>query len=125
MANEVTVTATLSVTKSSITSARTASAATFDLAGEKYIDAVQLIDAATTEEALKMGDLVLSVAAPGYCWMKNLDGTNTISIRAATGESELISLAPGQVAIFPMGASAPFIISSLGTPKLQYLIYEN
>ncbi len=125
MANEITVTASLSVTKGTITTARTESALTSDLAGDQYIDAVQEINVAATEEALDLGDLVLSTTVPGKCWMKNLDGSNSISVRGATGGVDLITLLPGQVAVFPMGAVAPFIISSAGTPKLQYLLYEN
>jgi hypothetical protein len=121
MANEVTVSASLSVTESSITKTMAESAVNFDLVNvtpTKFVEGLQEIG--TSEEAIDMGD----ITAPGWCFMKNIDATNFIEIYSATAETAMFKLLPGEFFVGKLSATAPFAKADVAICHLQYLIYE-
>lgn len=61
-----------------------------------------------------------SVAQPGYCRLKNLDGAATISVGPAT-TVYMADLKPKEEALFRFtnGVTSLFHIADAGTPKLQ------
>lgn len=71
-----------------------------------------------TQEALFYGD----VGIGGYVYLKNLDATNFVSVRAVTGDSNLIKLKPGDVALFPMAVNSPFVIADTAACDLLVVL---
>lgn len=120
MANEIEVRARLSFSKSSATDGMDASG-TFTLTGTKYQKGRQNV--ATTEEALNLGD----AAAGGWCFIKNLDATNFVSVRSATGATNFIRINAGEFALFRLHASssAPFVIADTSAVEIEYLLLVN
>jgi hypothetical protein len=59
-------------------------------------------------------------------WFRNLDSTNTISIKTAVAGTIIISLLPGWFALLPLGSgvSLPSAVASAGTPLLEYAILQ-
>lgn len=119
MANEVKITASLLFVKGNV---KQISRAVTDLlvtvSGEKYTQIVQAIT--VSEIALDLGD----VGTPGWCWMKNLDATNYVSIKPATGVAKMMKLLAGETALFRMEASDPFAEANTGTVNLEMLLVE-
>src|SRR3990167_8951403 len=91
-----------------------------DVAGTQYMDNVQAIGA--TEEAILMGD----VAAGGYCFVQNLDSTNFISLRQATGAANFIKLLAGEWAIFRLSAdtTAPYAIADTSSCNVRFMRFD-
>lgn len=121
MANEATVTATLDFLKGNVaTISRAVSALKITVAGDKYTQIVQEIGFAS-EEAIDLGD----VGTPGFCWMKNLDGTNFVEIRSATGVADMIKMKAGEPALFRMAAAVPFAQADTANVNLEMLLLED
>jgi hypothetical protein len=74
-----------------------------------------------TEEALDLGGL----ASLGWAFFKNLDETNYVELRVATGGSKIIRIDPLCLAFFRFGSdvTAPFAIANTATVQLEYVIY--
>lgn len=118
MANEITVTTSVAVVNGSVSESLSDSATTFDQTGTRFIKGVQAVG--TSEEALDMGDLT----DPGWCYMKNLDSANYVSVYAATGETEMIRLLAGEHMAFRMVATAPFVKADTASVDLEYMIVQ-
>lgn len=120
MADEITIVAKLTVAKGNLSSlARgAANGITPDMAGTPVIHNTQQIG--TSEEAIVMGD----VSTPGWAWFKNLDDTNYVEIRPATGVADLLRLNPGEECVFRFAAdaTAPFAIANTGAVYIEYVI---
>lgn len=82
----------------------------------KYIQSV-----GTSEEALELGQ---DIGTPGYVYLKNLDDTNFVSIRRASGEGNMIKLLPGEWAWFRMAATAPYAIADTAACRLKVVVFE-
>lgn len=107
MANELTLTVSLKWVEGDLNVSRTINGLRIDTAGVKHYDAVQNIG--TSEEAITLGE----AAAGGYMLLENLDATNFIEIRPATGVADLIKLLPGDIALFRLtGDSVPFALAN-------------
>lgn len=118
MANEATVTTSLQFKKGSVDLTLNDAASTFDVSGTKYVRGVQNVG--TSEEALDMGD----ITSPGWCYMRNLDSSNFVQIRAATGDTAFMRLNAGEHACFRLVATAPFAIADTSALDLEYMIVE-
>jgi len=121
MANELTIGASLSFTKgdSSLSVAR--GGLRVDVAGNKFIHNIQNIN--TSEEAIVLGD----AGAGGYVFLENMDSTNYVEIRPATGGGQaLIRLLAGEIAMFRLapGATAPFAQANTATVNLRVVIVQ-
>lgn len=96
MANEITVSATLNVSKGgAVINSSTSISAT--MAGDNMLTNVQAIG--TGAEAIVVGD----ITTPGYIFVKNLDPTNYVELALDSGVSTQVfaKLMPGDVALFP------------------------
>ena len=119
MAQELTITTLLQFAKGNVLAiSRSANSVKFDVAGSRYVQAVQAMG--TSAAAIELN----GISTPGYMFAKNLDATNTISIRNGAVGADVIDLKPGEVALFRLHA-APYGIAGAGTPQLEYLIVEN
>lgn len=119
MAKELTTNGGLSFVKGTTEVRFGRSGVLVDVAGQNYIQNIQSIG--TTQEAILLGD----VASPGYAIFENLDPTNYVTIRPASGAADMIRLNPGEVAgPFRLAASAPFAIANTAAIRLRYLIIE-
>lgn len=113
MANELTISASLSFTKSGVALTHTESGLRFDVADTNYLKTIQAVG--TSEEAML---LPADVGTGGYVLLKNLDTTNYITVRPATGAADLIKLKAGDVALFRLVAAAPFVLANTSSCDL-------
>ena len=90
------------------------------VSGTQWMDNTQAIG--TSEEAILLGD----VAAGGWCFFQNMDATNFISIRAATGATNLIKLLAGEWCLFRLSAdaTAPFAIADTGACNMRCVRFD-
>lgn len=122
MASEITVTLSLSVTKNSVTEAtgdQGLAGAQFTQSGRKVSKHEQTIG--TSEEAILLGD----ITPPCWCYMKNNDATNYVSIRPATAAVNMIKLEPGEAWCGRMEAAAPFAIADTASVPLFVMLVDD
>jgi hypothetical protein len=121
MANEITLNVRLDYASGSIRDGIIgADALSVDLATQVLLHNTQIVG--TSEEALLLGD----VTAGHWLIAVNRSASGTISIRAATGETNLVDLDPGEPACFRLAAAAtaPFVIASVEA-TLEYLVFTD
>lgn len=100
MANEISVSVSLSASKGGATLSLQGTK-TLDMAGEDMIQCTQIVT--TSAEALAFGDIT---GVPAYLGIKNLDDTNAINISLVSdGTTPFAILKAGQVMVLPPGAS--------------------
>lgn len=90
------------------------------VSGTQIMDNVQAVT--TSEVAITLGD----VATGGYWFVQNMDPTNFVTIRSATGVTGLIKLLAGEWAIFRTnaGAAAPYAIADTATCNVRFLRFD-
>jgi hypothetical protein len=95
-------------------------AATVSVAGTKTKSNVQVVG--TSEERLELGD----VGVGGWLWIINRDTTNFVSLRAATGETNLCKLLPGDPPMWLRISpdATPYVIADTASCELEYRVYE-
>lgn len=95
------------------------------LATRKKNSQIQTIG--TTEEAIQLGE----VTTPGYAIFRNLDTTNFVDLRVATGGAKFARLLPdtngdgsGGIALLYLGpgAQVPFAIADTDACDIEFLI---
>ena len=122
MANELTVSGLrIAFTKTDCPSVSlSAGSLTIDVAGTQVNDIVQLVG--TSEEPILQGD----VAAGGYMFVQNMDPTNFVSLRQATGGGNFIKLLAGEWAIFRLSADAstPYAIADTAACNVRFLRFD-
>lgn len=118
MADELTLTATVAFAKGTIRQTKSISELLIDVTGDKYVSGVQEIG--TEAEELTLG----GITSPGYCVLKNLDGTNYVTIRDGAEGDDLVKLLAGDVAIFRLGSATPYALADTAAVDLEYLIFE-
>lgn len=96
MANEITVSASLTASKDNASITVSASK-TFDMSNNDMVQATQNVG--TTAEALALGDLSLPAA---YLYVRNMDPTNFVVLSLnSDGSTPFSKIRPGHFAIFP------------------------
>jgi hypothetical protein len=118
LANELTITASLSFSKGEFSALLNKTGIQLDVAGEDYVEMSQLV--LVTEAALDLG----AITTPGYILMYNPDTTNFVEIRPATGVADCVKIPAGGIALFMNAAVAPFIISDTASVRVYYLLIE-
>lgn len=120
MANEITLNAGATCTKSGVSISASASAS-ISQSGAQNISNVQIIGATT--EAITLGD----VATIGYLFVKNLDATNFVTIGLATpvtsGDAS-IHLLPGEFALIPTRQATWYALADTAPVNLQVVAFE-
>lgn len=117
MSNELTISLSLKFIKGDLTVSRSKSGLRIDVAGVRHYDSVQNI--AISEEAIT---IPADVGVGGYMVLENLDGTNYVTIRPATGQTDLIKLLPGDMAMFRLTASAPCAVANTATVNMRVIL---
>ena len=123
MANENTVSVSLSFSKSGKTIELSKKGKQIDVSGTDYIRRTQVVGFAA-EEVLDIGD----IATPGYFIGWNNDTTNYVSIRPSTGAANCVELKPGGEPVcfrFARGATTPYVIAATAACEIEYLLIED
>lgn len=121
MANEITVLAGLTVSKSDLKVSIPTLSKQFTMTGTYYSAGVQLIG--TTHEILSISaDLVTA----GWAWFKNVDPTNFIEvgIDAAGTFHPLLKLLASEFALCPLTTKAIYARANTAAAKLEYNVVE-
>ncbi len=101
MANEITVSCSLSFTKDGNTETETVAAATFDFTGTLFSKHRQDVGFAA-EEAIELA----AVPAGGWMLIQNTDATNFVLIRGVAADTELARINAGEFAFFRLAPGA-------------------
>lgn len=119
MANEITISASLAVTKNDDDDdVLSVVAEQFNQSGNPVLRGK--VSVATSEQALQIPTGTL-----GWSCFRNLDYTNYVEIRSATGASnDIIKIPPRGTALFHFGSdvTAPYIIANTSACIVQFLI---
>ena len=122
MANELTVTGSLTGYKASVMSsavARSVTGATFGMSGNYWVEGVQLIGTAPT--AIGLG----GVTAPHWAYFHNLDAGNYVTIRNGSGGADLLKLLAGEYAFCPLlDTGTPYAVANTAAVLLEYMIFS-
>jgi hypothetical protein len=119
MADEITLTSKLRFEKGGVEVFLEKVAASFTVAGTKYMKQTQEIG--TVEEAIDLGD----AGKGGYLMGINLDSSNFMEIHSGAGGTDLIRLEPGDVCLFRVTDDAvPFGIADTAAVEFEYLLIE-
>ncbi len=122
MAQEVTLSATLTVLRESAMAAAISKSITdgqFDMSANAHI--VGFLSVLITATAIPLG----AVTAPHWAWFKNLDTTNFIKIRNGSSGADLIKLKAGEACAVPLYDSAtPYAIADTATCSMEYAIFS-
>lgn len=120
MANEITISAQLTVTKSGQTVSGSANLP-ITMAGDQMFSNVQEIG--LTTEQVSLGE----IATPGYIWLKNQDDTNFVEIDLATpvtAGSAFCKLLPGECALIPTRQTTIYALADTATVNLAVVAVE-
>lgn len=123
MANEITLTLGLTVSKGGVTETFNPGQKQFTMSGTNIARLTQTVGFAAAE-VLILGDVV---GAPGYILMHNLDATNYVEVFNETGATlPVVHLRPGGYALFEFAASAtaPFVQANTGACKIEFLVVQ-
>lgn len=121
MANEITLTAALSVIKSGVNLSGTVSGKAITQAGANNLGNVQAIG--TSSEILTFGD----VASIGYLYVQNLDATNFVSVgttNPAVAATCQVTLKGGEAALIPTRLQSWYAIADTATVNLYVLALD-
>ncbi len=120
MANEITLTASLQFAKGGVAAAPLAvNGLQVNMAGTKYVRGVESI--AITETVVGIGNCTTL----GYAIFHNLDATNFVTIRMATGITTGMKLKPGEYCMVRLGGNAPCAIADTAPCLVDYMIIED
>lgn len=125
MANEITVSVNLNVTKGALNQSFNQSGLQFNMAGSKAVMNTQTIGTATAGTALSIGDIVTSDSSvPGWILIQNTDAANPITITPGSAGTAVVKLLAGEVACFRLATSTPFAVATGAPVIVQYLLVE-
>lgn len=120
MANEISLSATLSLSKSGI-SLSGQSNLSITQSGNNNIGAVQSIPTSSTTIAIS------GITTPGYVAFKNMSASNFISVGTITpcvAGTAQITLLPGEIAVIPTRLSAWYALADTATVDLLVVFLE-
>lgn len=120
MANELTITASLSFFKSTVMNQAISEAVSgllFNVSGSYYIQGQ--LSVATSATVIPLG----TVTAPHWSYFKNIDSTNFLRLMNGSGGAKVVKLKAGECAFFPWDDGAtPYAIADSAACVLEYLI---
>ena len=120
MAKEITVSATLSFSKTGSSDSFTVPSTQFDFTGVNYIRGT--FTAATTP-----GTALPRTTTYGFAIIINRDTSNYVQVLTATGGTTIILLNPGEFCIVRLDAAltAPFVMAHTAACRIEYFMLEN
>lgn len=127
MANEITVTAELSYTNTSVNIATqdlaVTSPGTFTIIGQKFVLNTFSVPTTAGGTILPLG----SIGTLGWAMVKNNDAVNYVEILVTTSGTAIIKLKAGECALFRFGSgvTAPAALANTGAVVVQYMFIEN
>jgi hypothetical protein len=116
MANELSLSVRMRLAKGGLKKSFSSGSLSIDVAGTNVIDNVQNIG--TSEEAVLLGE----ASTGGYVIAHNLDATNYVSLRAATGTGNFLRINAGEIAVFRLEAAAPFAIANTAACNVRFIV---
>lgn len=121
MAQEITVTARLSVSKGYLVQKFDPGAILIDMSGTTAAGGVQ--DIGTSAEALTVTD----VSTAGWAYFRNTDTTNFVEIGTGTAGSfvAFAKLKAGEACVLRLGTNAPTARANTAAIKLQFQIFAD
>jgi hypothetical protein len=122
VANEISVSSALSYVKNAAeVLSRAQAAKILSQAGVGAIEVPEL-SVPITEIAMPLGGLTTL----GWCWFHNLDPTNFLHIRIATGGSKIVKVMPLAAVLFCFGVdvTVPYLIADTGSVIVEYLLLK-
>lgn len=117
MANEISVSASVSASKNGITLSQSGSKA-IDMAGDDMLLNTQLIG--TSAEAIAFGEIT---GAPSVVFLKNTDSTNFVTYGPSNPPTEF-KLLPGHVAVFQPASATQYAKADTAAVRLLILATE-
>ena len=123
MANEITVTGSLSGYKAGSMGSSIARSFTnllFNMAGTTYVEGTMSV--ATSDTLIPLG----GVTAPHWAFFRNLDAVNFVKLKTASGGAYFAKLLAGEVGIFPLLDTNTAImgIADTAAVRMEYLIFN-
>lgn len=118
MASELTVNAWVRFQKGNVDVSLGNNGLRLDVSGDDYMRFEQVVG--ITEEALQLGDV-----GPGVVVIKNLDNTNFVSLRRATGEGNCLKIEAGECWAFRLEATSPFVIADTASVRIEVLVIDD
>jgi hypothetical protein len=119
MANEITITASLSFNKPLVTNGTVGKSVNnlqINVSGTVYHEGAMLVP--TSETTIPIG----SLTTPGWAVITNLDPTNYVQIYCVTGQKG-VKLLPGETAFFPFDDSGtPYAKANTASVQIEFLI---
>lgn len=123
MANEISITASLSVAKGNLaTESLTVSAVHATLTGKQITKGTQTIPTTAGGTAVVLGGL----GSVGWIHVKNLDTTNYVDLMTAVSGTAFARLKPGEVALLrlPPAITAPAALANTASVDIEFLLIE-
>lgn len=120
MANEISVTLSLQMSKGGVTETLNAGTKQFNMAGTNVTRLT--MSATTTPVALELG----GITTPGFILIHNLDATNYVEVMPDGTNPATIKLRAAGWACFEFAgaASAPNVKANTASCKVEYLLIE-
>ncbi len=121
MAQEITTTASISYTKSGVTTLSLSDTSKkFDVTGVHCVRATQNIG--TSIEAIAKGD----ISTLGWAYIRNLDATNYVEIFAVSTDTvPFLKLKAGEFFIGRLGCTAPCGKANSSAVNIEYIFLED
>lgn len=122
MSQEIQVSASLTYTNAAfnIAAQLLSRLANFTITGKNFNAGTASVG--TSAAAIPLGGL----ANVGWCMFYNLDATNYVELKTATGGTVFCQLMPGEIALFRLDPSvtAPAWVAHTGACEVQFLMLE-
>lgn len=126
MANEIQISARLTMEKGSMKTDRNVSNNNATMSGDAYSQGVQQIGTAATGEVISLS---ADIGTLGVAFFRNLDAANSVSIGHgdATNFYSVVTLKAGEPAVLRLGIAATNLYAKAtgGAVNLEYLVVED
>lgn len=121
MANEISVAALLSFAKGVLSDTMQKTTTTFDMTGVPYERRSFSVPTTAGGTALPLGN----VTTPGYCFIRNTDPTNFVTIKPAAAGVDTLKLKAGEFAVFRFAAAAPALLADTAACVVEFLLLQD
>lgn len=121
MANEITVSSTLSFAKGLLSAIMSIKDSQFLMTGTKYIRSSMAVPTTAGGTAIPKG----SIGTPGWFFIRNNDQVNFVTILSAAAGTVLLKLKPNEFAMGRFSVAAPAALSDTAICEIDYLIIED
>jgi len=126
MANEITITGSITASKGGASVSSGSISKTFDMTGDAFSAIVQtILSAAWANDAGHTITIPAAIGTPGTMVMKNLDSTNFVQVALDSAGSHIFAkILAGQCMVLPCGASAYYAKADTDDVNVQVWLVE-